>query len=204
MRRVQNAIQRRIAQVHIARRHVDFGTQHAGAIGEFAGTHAAEQIEVLSHAAIAVLGISSGLGQCAARLAHLIGRLVIDIGETAGDEVFGPCVELLEVVRRVIKMLAPIEAKPADVIRNGIDKGLFFLGWIGVVKAHVAAPAKFLCDAEIQTDRLGVPNMEEPVGLWRKPGHDGLDPPGVEVRLHDIPDEIPPSLLRRRFARHET
>ena len=46
MRRVQDAIEHRIAQVDVARRHVDLGAQHARAVRKFAGAHAAEQIEV--------------------------------------------------------------------------------------------------------------------------------------------------------------
>ena len=43
---VQDAVEHRIAQVDVARGHVDLGAQHARAVGKFAGAHAAEQIEI--------------------------------------------------------------------------------------------------------------------------------------------------------------
>ena len=48
--------------------------------------------------------------------AHLVGRRVVDIGLAFADQLLGPVVELLEVVRRVMQMLAPVEAEPADVV----------------------------------------------------------------------------------------
>ena len=41
---VQDAVHHGIAQVEIGRRHIDFRPQNARAIGEFAGSHALEQI----------------------------------------------------------------------------------------------------------------------------------------------------------------
>ena len=48
---VQDAVERGIAQIDVARRHVDLGAQHPRAVRELAGAHAAEQIEVLLDAA---------------------------------------------------------------------------------------------------------------------------------------------------------
>ncbi len=66
MRRVQDAVEHRIAQIDVARGHVDLGAQHARAVGEFAGAHAAEQVEVLLHAAVAERAVLARLGQGAA------------------------------------------------------------------------------------------------------------------------------------------
>ena len=53
MARVQDTVEHRVAQVDVARRHVDLGPQHARAVREFAGPHAAEQVEVLLHRRLA-------------------------------------------------------------------------------------------------------------------------------------------------------
>ena len=66
MRRVEDAIEHRIAQIDIARRHVDLGAQHARAVGKLARAHAAEQIEVFLDAAVAERAVLAGLGQRAA------------------------------------------------------------------------------------------------------------------------------------------
>ena len=156
MRRVQDAVQHRIAQVDVARRHVDLGAQHARAVRKFAGAHAAEQIEVFLHRAVAERAVLARLGQRAAAGAHLVLRLVVDIGLAGADQMFRPAVELLEIIRGVIEMFAPVEAEPAHIALDGVDIFLFFLGRIGVVEAQVAAAAEFLRDAEIEADRLGV------------------------------------------------
>ena len=71
-RGVQDAVEHGIAQVDVARGHVDLGAQHARAVGELAGAHAAEQVEVLLHGALAEGAVPARLGQRAAVGAHLL------------------------------------------------------------------------------------------------------------------------------------
>ena len=69
MRGVQDAVEHRVAQVDVAGRHVDLGAQHARAVGELAGAHAAEQVEILRDAAVAIGAVAARLGQGAAQCA---------------------------------------------------------------------------------------------------------------------------------------
>ena len=112
----------------------------------------------------------------------------------------GPLVELLEIVGRVIEVLAPVEAEPAHVALDGVDVFLLFLGRIGVVEAQVAAAAEFLRDAEIEADRLGVADVQIAVRLRRKAGHHAGMPLGREIGLDDVADEVAPALSNRRLA----
>ncbi len=198
---VQDAVERGVAQIDVARRHVDLGAQHARAVRELARAHAAEQIEVLLDAAVAERAVLAGLGQRAARRAHLVLRLVVDIGLAGADQVLGPFIEPLEIIRRVIEVLAPVEAEPAHVALDGVDIFLLFLGRIGVVEAQVAAPAELLRHPEIEADRLGVADMQVAVGLRREAGDHARHPLGVEVGLDDVADEVPPR-FRRLACRH--
>jgi hypothetical protein len=93
-----DAIQHRIAQIQIRRSHVDLGAQHARAVGEFTGTHAAEQIEALLRGAVAVRAFAPRLCEGAAVLPDLVGSQVVDVGLVTPDQLFGPQVQLLEVV----------------------------------------------------------------------------------------------------------
>ena len=61
MMRVQDAIKHRVAQIHVARRHVDLGAQNAGAVGKLAGAHAAEQAQVLLNGSISERTVLTGL-----------------------------------------------------------------------------------------------------------------------------------------------
>ena len=187
---MEDAVHHRVAQVDVARRHVDLGAQHAGAVLELAGAHAAEQIEVLLDRAVAERRVLARLGQRAAVLAHLGRRLVVDIGLAGADQVLGPVVQPLEIVRGVVEVLAPVEAEPAHVALDGVDVFLLFLDRIGVVEAQVAAAAELLRDAEVEADGFGVADVQIAVRLRRETGDDRFDASGVEIGLNDVADEV--------------
>ena len=149
---MQNAVEHWIAQVDVAGAHVDLGAQHARTVRKLAGAHAAEEIEILLDAADAVRAFGACLGERAAGEPHLLLGLVVHVGLAGPNQVLGPCVELLEIIRRVIMVLPPIEAEPAHVAHDGIDIFLLFLGRVGVVEAQVAMAAEFLGNAEIETN----------------------------------------------------
>src|SRR5439155_10083400 len=109
------------------------------------------------------------------------------------DQMLGPFVELLEIVRGVMEVAAPIEAEPAHVALDRVDVFLLLPGRVGVVKAQMATPAKLLRHPEIEADRLGVADMEIAVGLGRKPGDDLAHPPGGDVGRDDVADKIAPA-----------
>ena len=111
---VQDAVEHGIAQVDVARGHVDPGAQHPRAVGKLAGLHAAKQIEVFLHGALAKRAVLAGLGQRAARDADFLLRLVVDIGVAGPDQALRPAVEPLEIIRRVKQVGAPVVAEPAS------------------------------------------------------------------------------------------
>lgn len=82
-------------------------------------------------------------GQRATHCPHLVGRRVVDIGEAGANEVLGPVVQRLEIVRRMIQMLAPVEAEPMYVPLDGVDIFLLLLHRVGIVEAKVAAAAMY-------------------------------------------------------------
>ena len=57
-----NAVQHRVAQVDVGRRHVDFRAQHHFAVRVFAVFHARKQREILSRRPVAVRTIDAGRG----------------------------------------------------------------------------------------------------------------------------------------------
>ena len=196
---VQDAVEHRIAQIDVARRHVDLGAQHPRAVREFAGAHAAEEIEILLDRALAKRAVPARLGQGSAIGPDLVLRLIIDVGLARPDQVLGPGVELLEIVRRVIEVLAPVETEPAHVALDGVDVFLLLLGRVGVVEAQVTVSAELLGDAEVEADRLGMADVEIAVRLGRKARHHGRMTLGFEVGPYDVADEVLPRLASRRF-----
>ena len=197
---VQDAIQHGIAQVHVGRRHVDLRTQHARAVGKLARAHAAEQVEVLLDRAIAVGRILPRFGQRAALAAHPVGRRVIDIGLALADQILGPFVQPLEIVRRVVEVFAPVKAQPVHVALDRVDELLLLLGRVSVVEAKVTPAAKFLRHAEIQGDRLGVADMQIAVRFRRKASHHSRHAANAQVILDDVTNEIAARFDCRRIG----
>ena len=162
---VQDAVHDGVAEVHVGRCHVDFGAEHAAAVRELTRLHATEQVEVLLHAAVAVRTLRAGCSRHSPTLADLLLCLVIDIRETVLNELLGPQVELVEVVGSVV-FRRPLEAQPLDVLADGVHIFGVFLHGIRVVKAEVGLSAIFLSNTEVQTDGLGVADMQVTVRLW--------------------------------------
>ncbi|GIX61052.1 uncharacterized protein BcabD6B2_04870 [Babesia caballi] len=196
--RANNAIQDWVTHVHVARRHVDLSAQQAVAVGEGAVAHLLEEVEVLLHAAVAVGRLASGLGDAAARLADLLDALVVHVGQALLDELDGPVVQLLEVVGGEVEVLAPVVAQPAHVVLDGLNVHGLLGGRVGVVEAHVRAPAEHLRELEVEADGLGVADVQVTVGLGREARDDLLDATLGHVALHDLVDEVGAVAIFRR------
>src|SRR5215468_10126164 len=89
------------------------------------------------------------------RLAHLRRGLIVHIGLAGADQMLGPFVEPLEIIRRVVEMPIPIEAEPAHVALDRVDIFLLFSGRVGVVETQMTAAAELLRNAEVERNRLG-------------------------------------------------
>ena len=101
---------------------------------EFAGAHAVEQVEIFIDRPIAEWAVLSGFGQRAALAAHLVGWRVVHVRLAFANQVFGPLIKLLEVIGRVMQVLAPVEAEPVHVVLDSVDEFLFFPSGIGVIE----------------------------------------------------------------------
>ena len=193
---VQDAVHHGIAHVQVRRSHVDFRAQDARAVGEFSGLHALEQIEIFFHRAIAMRAVLAGLGERAAMFANFFGGEIVDIGLAVANQLEGPFVELIEVIRSVEKSI-PVEAEPLHVGHDGIDVFGFFLLGIGVVETQVGMAGEFVGEAEVEADRFGVADVEIAVGLGRKAGlHAAVVLIGLEVVEKDVAYEVGWARLR--------
>ena len=133
--RLFDAVEQRVAHLHVGRGHVDFGAQHQRAGFELTGPHAGKKIEVLLHAAVPEGAVFALFGERAAVLAHLLLGQLADVSLAAADQHLGELVELLEVVRGVVEVFPPFETEPAHVGHDGIDVFGVFGGGVGVVEA---------------------------------------------------------------------
>ena len=98
---VFDAVQQGIAEHHVRMRHVDLGTQDLLAVGILAVPHFAEEFQVLFGSAVAPGALGAGLIDGAASRADFLLRLVVHIGQAALDQLLGPGVQLVEIIRGI-------------------------------------------------------------------------------------------------------
>ena len=158
VRRFDDAIDDRIAEVHIGRCHVDFGAEGHGAFVELAAVHAQEEVSTLRRGTVAEGAFAAGYSGRSLLLGDGLGRLFIHISMTVIDEPEGKLKELTEIVGGVIDVF-PAEAEPLDVLLDGVDILDVFFDGIGVVEAQVARAAILTGDAEVEADGLGVTDV---------------------------------------------
>src|SRR4051812_24736383 len=202
MTRMEDAVEHGIAQVDVRRRHVDAGAQHARTVGEFARAHAREQVEVLLGRAVAERAVLPRLDQGAARMPDSLLGLIVDEGMAGADQMLGPGIKLLEIIGRIVQVRSPVEAEPAHVALDGVDIFLLLPGRIGVVETQMAAACELFGDAEIQGDRLRMPEMQVSVRLRRKTRHHALMLSGREVSRDNGADEVAGRVRHRLVGHH--
>ena len=158
---------------------------------ELAVLHPFEQIEVLVHGAVAVGALAARFVPPPAIGAGLLRTQAADVGLALADQFQRPVVELVEVVRGVERLAAPVETEPAHVALDGLDVLRVFRGRVRVVEAQVAVTAVLLGDAEVEADRLRVADVQVAVRLRREPGDDlAAVLARGDVGAHALADEI--------------
>ena len=153
----------------------------------------AKQLEVLVDGAVAVRADAARLVEAAAPRADLLERLAVDVGLARLDELLGDLVELLEVVRREVEAVAPVEAEPAHVVldRLGRTRRPPSLGFVSSKRRLHAAPGIACGDAEVEADALGVADVQVAVRLGRKARHHlAAVLARRDVRLDELEDEV--------------
>jgi hypothetical protein len=197
---VLDAHERRVAHLHVGRRHIDLRAEYPLTRLEFACAHAPVELEALFDGTLPVGALLAHfLNGAAVLLRKLLFGEVADVRAPEADQLFAELVEALEVVRRVIHVLPPIEPEPAHVALNRLDVLHVFGRRVRVVHAQVTAPAEFARNAEIDANRLRVPDVEVAVRFRRKPRDDlPAVRAGGDVGAHHVPDEIVRRGLRHR------
>ena len=198
-----DAVDHRVAHVHVRRRHVDLGAEHGLAFVELAAGHLFEGREVLVDGHVAGRARLAGVFLVAVEFADLLLGEEADVGLAELDQLDGVGVHALEVVRRLVVVLVPVEAQPADVLLDRVDVFDLFLGRIRVVHAQVAAALEFEGEAEVQADRLRVADVQVAVGFRRETGGDGRVLTRGQVGVDDLLDEVAVGRRRRGFGGHD-
>src|SRR5574344_732751 len=87
---MQNAVHNWVAELHVWMRHVDFSAENFGTVGKLAGFHASKEVDIVFNRAVAIGRIFTGHGDGAAVLAYFVECLVVYIGKTFFNKLYGP------------------------------------------------------------------------------------------------------------------
>ena len=191
MMRMPDAVDRRIAQVHVRRRHVDFCAHDMFAVDELAGLHAAKQRQRFCGRTITETGVLARLAEVAPVRRHLVGGLAVYVGMAGADQVFGHLVEAAEIIAGVVQVriagsVMPVEAEPFHRLDDGVDVFLLFLGRIGVVEAQVGTAAVVPRQSEIEADGFCMTDMEIAVRLGRESRHQRWQRPATGIGASSV------------------
>ena len=188
--RATNAINRGVAQVDIARSHVDLSAQHPGAIDKLTCAHALKQIKVFSFRALAVWAGFARMSKRATIFAHFLSTEIIHVSLALLDQFDCIAVKLFEVIRCPSHLTLPLKAQPLNVPLNSACIFLAFLFGICVVKAQIAVALIVECQTKIQANRLGMTNMQISIRLrWEACDNIGMFTTR-QIGLNNIADEV--------------
>ena len=168
---VPDPIQRRITHVHIVRPHVDPGAQDVLAVGKLTVAHASKQIEIFLDTALPERAVFSSIGKRAAILTYFFGTQAVNIGLAHFDQLLRSLVQLIEIIGRMRQAIFPVESQPPNVFLDCVDVFFALLARIGVVEAQKRPAAILLSNAEIETNRLRVPDVQKTIRFRRKSCH---------------------------------
>src|SRR5699024_1792917 len=84
--------------------------------------------------------------------ACLLRRQLIDIGIAIAYQMQRIFIQSIKIIRGVTHRSVPFETQPEHVRLNRIAIDLFFLFWVGVIKAQMTNAPELLSQTEIQTD----------------------------------------------------
>ena len=192
-----------VPHVDVARSHVDLQAQHVGPVRELSLPHPIEQVEVLFGGSVSMGTFPTGLGEGPPVLPDLLGGEAVHVGLAVLDEPHRELVEPLEVVGREVEVLPPLVPQPPDVVLDRVDELRILLQGVGVVESQMAPAAELACHLEVEADRLGVADVQIPVGLGGKPRHHGVPAARLQILGDPGPDEVRAFGGRVRFVAHD-
>ena len=197
-----DAVDDRVPQIDVGGSHVDLRPQNHGSVGKFSRFHPGEKVQILLDGTGSAGGFAPGGLQVALVLLPLLVGEGADVGSAPPDQFHGAVVHPVEVIAGV-EDPRRLEPQPADVVDDGVHVLRVLLGGVGIVHAQIAFAVEFLRHAEVETDGLGMADVEIAVGFGGEAGDDlaAVFAAG-HVFGHDLADEIRRFILFR-YVRHK-
>ena len=178
-----DAVNDRVAEVHIGVSHIYLGTQHHSSFFYFSIVHFLEQFQIFFNGTVAVRTFHTRLCRCTFLGSNLFAGLFVDVCFSFFNQPYGKIPKLLEVVGSII-FVSPLISQPLDIFLDGFYIFYIFFSRVGVVKAEIGLSAVLLGEPEVDADAFRVSEMEVPVRLRRETCHHALNSSGLQVVLY--------------------
>ena len=134
---IADAVEDGVAHIEVAGGKVYLCAQSVFSFGEFAVSHAAEEVKALLNGSVPVRTYR-GLCNVAAVFPELLRRQLAYIGKTFFYKLDRVFIGLLKIIRAVEEAVAPVKAQPVDILLYGVDVLGVLLGGVCVIHAQVA------------------------------------------------------------------
>ena len=138
---ILDAVDGRVAHVHVRAGQIDLGTQGLFALLELTGTHPVEQVQILLRGAVTPRRGTTGLaGIGTTVLAHLVTGQIIHIGLALQNELLGVLVALVKVIAAIEDAAVGVSAQPVQILNDAVDILLTLAGGVGVIQRRLNLP----------------------------------------------------------------
>ena len=186
-----DAVDGRVAHVHVRAGQVDLGAQGLFAVGKLTGAHAAEQVKVFLGRAVTVRAGTAGFaGVVAAVLLHLLAGQVVHVGLALADELLGIFIAALKIIAAVVDAAVGVGTQPVQVLQDALHVLVTLAGGVGIVKAQVEQTAVMLGDGVVDENCLGRTNVQVAVRFRRETGMHHVDLALGQVGIDNIRQKV--------------
>ena len=168
MVRKLDAVDDRVAQIHIARFHVNLCPERIATFRELALAHTAEKVETFFFRPISPGAVFAPRCQSAAVFSYFLRGLFADKGKALFNQFLRALIDLFEKIGGVEKTLLPVITEPVNIVLDGAYKGLIFFDGIRIVHAEIAQPVEDLGHAKVNDNGFCVTDVKKAVGFgWK-------------------------------------
>ncbi len=167
---IQNTIHRRVTHIDVGARHINLHAKNHATLFVLALFHFFKQTKAFFHRAIPIRAIFARFGQRATIGAHFLCIELANIGKSTLDPIDRDIIAMLIIFARKKQATLPVKTEPVNVFHDAVDILGFFLGRIGVIKTQIGQPSETFGRQKVCYKRLAMPNVQIPIGLWRKTG----------------------------------
>ena len=158
-----------VTEVHVRISHIELGTKHHTSFRSLRSIHLFKKSKTLFNRTVTIRTGSTRSSRSTLLFSNLLSSLLINISMTFLDHPNSKLPQLLKVIRSIIN-IAPLKAKPLNILKYIFNIFIVLLTWVGIIKTEIADSIIFFSNTKVHTDGLSMTNMKIAIRLWWKTG----------------------------------